>query len=288
MNIKNIKIKYILYLIILVIICGITIIILNFHSNKLNNTTINYNLSENENIQNSITNTPTENFSNSLNTSNTIISNNILPTTTNSNINTTNNNIISESIGGKANSDNLYIDDKQAILNPILTSKFSLGYLLHFEINENITISEYKNNIDDYINKNKPNGTGIWVADSNLHGLEGSTPSRNILLDILKDFGLNYTFDNNGFLQKNNTSVEISKNINKLIDSNKLVVIGFSPIYYAYFDNIDDKVSSCDLDNSFVSFEPIENIYTYIIREGCNSNELQEIINQILIDTNCK
>ena len=188
----------------------------------------------------------------------------------------------SNSIGGRVNTDNLYIDDKPVSLNQTLTSKYSLGYLLKYKINENTPISEYKVNIDDYINQNKPNGTGIWITDANL--LEGNKPSRDTILDILKDFGLSYSINSNGFLEKNNSSVDIARKINKIIESDKLIIIGFSPIYYTYFNNMNNTVSGCDLDNTFVSFEPIENIYSYIIRGNCDTDELQEIINQILID----
>lgn len=279
MKIKDTKKIYILSFIILMIIICIIIIISN---NNLKNSNKDFN-SDNLVNDNKISNTfinYTEEFS-QIENNNSLNNNSIKTTNINTNITQTSN-----LIGGRANTDNLYINDKPASLNPILTSKYSLGYLLKYEINENIPISEYKINIDDYITNNKPKGTGIWIADSDLQGLKGSKSSRNIILDILKEFGLIYSIDSNGFLERNNSFVEIATNINKIIESDKLVVIGFSPVYYTYFDNIDNKVGGCDLDNTFVSFEPIENIYPYIIREGCDTDELQEIINQILLDIN--
>ena len=191
--------------------------------------------------------------------------------TKNSNINT-NITKTSNALGGRANTDNFYINDKRVILNTTLTSKYSLGFLLNYQIDEDLPISEYEVSIDDYIAENKPKGTGIWITDSEL--LKGNKPSRDTLLDILKDFRLNYTINNDGFLEKNNSSVEIAKNINKIIESDKLVVIGFCSVYYAYFDNINDEVG----------FEPIGNIYPYIIKGCCDADELQEIVKQILVD----
>lgn len=277
MNNKNTKkINISIFIILMVIIC---IIISNSTSkdsnenqnndsfvndNKINTTFVNY-TEDSLHIENN------NNNNNNLNSSS---------------IEVTNIPITSNLIGGRVSSDNLYVENKPVNLNSTLTSKYSLGYLLNYKIDENIPISEYDIDINDYITKNKPKGTGLWIANSDLQGLEGSKSSRDIMLDILKEFGLTYSIDNNGFLKKNNSSVEISTSINKIIESNKLIVIGFSPVYYVYFDNMNNKVGGCDLDKSFVSFEPIENIYPYIIREGCNTDELQEIINQILIDIN--
>lgn len=273
MNIKNTKkINISIFIILMIIIC---IIISNITSKDSDENPNNDSLINDNKISTTFVNYTEDSLH--------IENNNNL----NSNpIETTNIPKASNLIGGRVSSDNLYIEDKPVSLNSILTSKYSLGYLLNYKIDENIPISEYDIDINDYITKNKPKGTGLWIANSDLQGLEGSKSSRDIILDILKEFGLTYSIDINGFLEKNNSSIEIATSINKIIESNKLIVIGFSPVYYVYFDNMNNKVGGCDLDKSFVSFEPIENIYPYIIREGCNTDELQEIINQILIDIN--
>ena len=62
-------------------------------------------------------------------------------------------------------------------------------------------------------------------------------------------------------------------------------MIAFSPDYYAYIENfIDTNAHMTDTEDNYVSFEPLNNIYPYIITGKCEIEELQCILEQIVND----
>ena len=177
-----------------------------------------------------------------------------------------------------------------------LSSKYSVGFMLHYKIQQPLEVDQNeKNKIDKYINENKPNKNGLWLADSGLQGIETTMSSRDRIIMIFNELGINCKI-NNGFVEKFDSSLELCEYANKIISSNKLVMIAFSPYYYTYVTNTEDEFVKEGISNkiinseiygeAYIKFESFDNIYPYIIKEGCSSDELLEIFKNICYELN--
>lgn len=184
-----------------------------------------------------------------------------------------------EVLGGKLNESGITFDGKPIKYNQTISTKLNIAYMLKYNINHDIEIENFEKDMSTYINKNKPKSTGLWIENQEI--LEGDPLGTDRFISILSQIGLDCSIDSNGFVQKSNSTITISKYINEIIDSGKLVMIAFSPDYYAYIENFDNKAHMTDTEDSFVSFEPYNNIYPYIITGKCEIEELEVILSQI-------
>lgn len=185
-------------------------------------------------------------------------------------------------VGEKLNETGITLNGKPIKYNQKLSSKLNIAYMLGYNINHDIPVSDFETDMTNYINKNKPMHTGLWVATQPL--LQGNPLDTDRFISILAQIGVNCTIDEFGFTQKINSSIEVCNYINEIIDSGKLVMIGFSPDYYAYIENYDNKANMTDTEYTYVSFEPYNNMYPYIITGKCDIEELTAMLKQITID----
>lgn len=262
----------ILFFILLVISLVILFIFLINNPKKANNI-----ISENNNIN--LNNVNSENNNIGQNETSNIIYNEINSTVTNKEIQ---NNDSIEVLGGKLNESGITFDGNPIKYNQTISTKLNIAYMLKYNINHDIEIEKFEKDMSTYISKNKPKSTGLWIENQEL--LEGDPLGTDRFISILSQIGLDCSIDSNGFVQKSNSTVTISKYINEIIDSGKLVMIAFSPDYYAYIEDFDNKAHMTDTEDSFVSFEPYNNIYPYIITGKCEIEELEVILRQISND----
>lgn len=276
-KLKNKKNIIILFFILLVISLVILFIFLINNPKKENNISGNNNEDNNINLNN-VNNEHNNNIGE--NETSNIIYNEINSTvTTNKEIQ---NNDSIEVLGGKLNESGITFDGNPIKYNQTISTKLNIAYMLKYNINHDIEIEKFEKDMSTYINKNKPKSTGLWIENQEL--LEGDPLGTDRFISILSQIGLDCFIDSNGFVQKSNSTITISKYINEIIDSGKLVMIAFSPDYYAYIENFDNKAHMTDTEDSFVSFEPYNNIYPYIITGKCEIEELEVILRQISND----
>ncbi len=161
--------------------------------------------------------------------------------------------------------------------NQDIISQANIAYLLGCE---NITD---KTNFEDYINKNITKN-GIYI--SKVTGYTKSNPydfirENNVTMkENLSKINLTYDIDSNNYLIANKSTNELDKKINKLISSDKKIIIGFLPEYYVYINDVDNGLSFGGFSNSsYVSLKPYNNIYTFIF--DFNSSDIDDFFNMI-------
>lgn len=275
-KLKDKKNIIILFFILLFISLVILLIFLINNPKKENN--ISENNNESNNINLNVVNSEHNNIGE--NETSNIIYNEINSTvTTNKEIQ---NDDSIEVLGGKLNESGITFDGNPIKYNQTISTKLNIAYMLKYNINHDIEIAKFEKDMSTYISKNKPKSTGLWIENQEL--LEGDPLGTDRFISILSQIGLDCSIDSNGFVQKSNSTVTISKYINEIIDSGKLVMIAFSPDYYAYIEDFDNKAHMTDTEDSFVSFEPYNNIYPYIITGKCEIEELEVILKQISND----
>ena len=257
-------------IILLIIIITIVALLISLFKNKsidikTDNTDISYkNVIQNEDIAN--TNNLIDNVSNK-----------------NDAIIEKNSNATSNILGGRLSEEGITYNGENITYNQKLSSKLNIAYMLKYDIKKDISVSSFESEMDTYINKYKPKSTGLWIENQSL--LEGDPLGTDRFISILLQLGVNCEIDANGFVQKIDSTIDICKLINKIIESKKLVMIAFSPDYYAYIENfIDTNAHMTDTEDNYVSFEPLNNIYPYIITGKCEIEELQCILEQIVND----
>lgn len=182
-------------------------------------------------------------------------------------------------VGGKLNESGITFDGNPIKYNQEISTKLNIAYMLKYNINHDIELAEFEKDMSTYINKNKPKVNGLWIENQEL--LEGDPLGTDRFISILSQIGLECSINSNGFVQKLNSTTAISTYISEIIDCGKLVMIAFSPDYYAYIENFDNKAHMTDTEDNFVSFEPYNNIYPYIITGKCEIEELEVILRQI-------
>lgn len=261
------KITLIIILLILLIIIPIIVFIISLFENKpieMNND--NTNLIQNEDVADT-----------------NIDNNNILVNNSRDNINIEeNSNFNMPILGGKLNEEGITLNGKPIVYNQKLSSKLNIAYMLKYDIKHNVPVSSFEIEMDKYIYDNKPKGTGLWIENQEL--FEETPLGTERFVSILSQVGVECNIDSNGFVEKIDNTIDICKNINKIVNSKKLVMIAFSPDYYAYIENYNQEANMTDTEDNYVSFEPIDNVYPYIITGKCEIEELQAILEQIATD----
>lgn len=171
-------------------------------------------------------------------------------------------NIVTEDTGTLPNDTGLTVSGVSKTFNQDIISQANIAYLLGCE---NITETT---NFEDYINKNITKN-GIFI--SNVSGyIKTDNPYDFIkentvfMKEMLSLIGFSYDIENN-YLVDNKSTSELESKINKVISSNKKVIIGFLPEYYVYINDIDNGLGFGGYSNSsYVSLKPYNNIYTFI------------------------
>lgn len=171
-------------------------------------------------------------------------------------------NIVTEDTGTLPNDTGLTVSGVSKTFNQDIISQVNIAYLLGCE---NITETT---NFEDYINKNIIKN-GIFISN-----VSGYTKTDNpydfikentvFMKELLSAIGFSYNIENN-YLVDNESTSELESKINKVISSNKKVIIGFLPEYYVYINDIDNGLGFGGYSNSsYVSLKPYNNIYTFI------------------------
>ena len=162
-------------------------------------------------------------------------------------------NIVTEDTGTLPSDTGLTVSGVSKTFNQDIISQANITYLLGCE---NITETT---NFEDYINKNITKN-GIFISN-----VSGYTKTDNpydfikentvFMKELLSAIGFSY----------NKSTSELESKINKVISSNKKVIIGFLPEYYVYINDIDNGLGFGGYSNSsYVSLKPYNNIYTFI------------------------
>ena len=171
-------------------------------------------------------------------------------------------NIVTEDTGTLPSDAGLTVSGVSKTFNQDIISQANIAYLLGCE---NITETT---NFEDYINKNITKN-GIFISN-----VSGYTKTDNpydfikentvFMKELLSAIGFSYDIENN-YLVDNKSTSELESKINKVISSNKKVIIGFLPEYYVYINDIDNGLGFGGYSNSsYVSLKPYNNIYTFI------------------------
>ena len=171
-------------------------------------------------------------------------------------------NTVSENTGTLPSDAGLTVSGVSKTFNQDIISQVNIAYLLGCE---NITETT---NFEDYINKNITKN-GIFISN-----VSGYTKTDNpydfirkntvFMKELLSAIGFSYDIENN-YLVDNKSTSELESKINKVISSNKKVIIGFLPEYYVYINDIDNGLGFGGYSNSsYVNLKPYNNIYTFI------------------------
>ena len=164
--------------------------------------------------------------------------------------------------------------------NQDIISQANIAYLLGCE---NITETT---NFEDYINKNITQN-GIFI--SNVSGYAKTDNPYDFIKEntvfmkeLLSSIGFSYDIENN-YLVDNKSTNELESKINKVISSNKKVIIGFLPEYYVYINDIDNGLGFGGYSNSsYVSLKPYNNIYTFIFNfNSSNKDDFFSMIEKV-------
>ena len=156
----------------------------------------------------------------------------------------------------------LTVSGEPKTFNQDIISQANIAYLLGCE---NITD---KTNFAEYINKNITKD-GIFI--SKVTGYPKTDDPYDFIKEnavfmkeLLLEINLSYNIDNN-YLVSNKSSSNLESKINKVISSDKKIIVGFLPEYYLYINDIDNGLASGGYSNSsYVSLKPYNNIYTFI------------------------
>lgn len=171
-------------------------------------------------------------------------------------------NTITEDMDTLPNDAGLTVSGVSKTFNQDIISQANIAYLLGCE---NITETT---NFEDYINKNITQN-GIFI--SNVSGYAKTDNPYDFIKEntvfmkeLLSSIGFSYDIENN-YLVNNKSTNELESKINKVISSNKKVIIGFLPEYYVYINDIDNGLGFGGYSNSsYVSLKTYNNIYTFI------------------------
>lgn len=261
-----------------IIIIGILIIIvllfvIKFANNKKNQTRNNFNYNNNttDNIDNLIVDN---------NENRTIEDINKKNTENNYQIYEEQKNTVIENIDTLPSDVDLTVSGVSKTYNQDIISQANIAYLLGCE---NITD---KTNFEEYINKNIPQN-GIFI--SNVSGYKKTDNPYDFIKEntvfmkeLLSSINLSYDIDNN-YLVANQSNSELERKINKVISSDKKIIIGFLPEYYVYINDIDNCLGFDGYStSSYVSLKPYNNIYTFIFDfNSSNSDDFLSMIEEI-------
>ena len=189
-------------------------------------------------------------------------------------------NTVSENTGTLPSDAGLTVSGVSKTFNQDIISQVNIAYLLGCE---NITETT---NFEDYINKNITKN-GIFI--SNVSGYAKTDNPYDFIKEntvfmkeLLSSIGFSYDIENN-YLVDNKSTNELESKINKVISSNKKVIIGFLPEYYVYINDIDNGLGFGGYSNSsYVSLKPYNNIYTFIFNfNSSNKDDFFSMIEKV-------
>lgn len=189
-------------------------------------------------------------------------------------------NTITEDMDTLPNDAGLTVSGVSKTFNQDIISQANIAYLLGCE---NITETT---NFEDYINKNITQN-GIFI--SNVSGYAKTDNPYDFIKEntvfmkeLLSSIGFSYDIENN-YLVNNKSTNELESKINKVISSNKKVIIGFLPEYYVYINDIDNGLGFGGYSNSsYVSLKPYNNIYTFIFNfNSSNKDDFFSMIEKV-------
>lgn len=189
-------------------------------------------------------------------------------------------NTITEDIDTLPSDAGLTVSGVSKTFNQDIISQANIAYLLGCE---NVTETT---NFEDYINKNITKN-GIFI--SNVSGYAKTDNPYDfikentvVMKELLSSIGFSYDIENN-YLVDNKSTNELESKINKVISSNKKVIIGFLPEYYVYINDIDNGLGFGGYSNSsYVSLKPYNNIYTFIFNfNSSNKDDFFSMIEKV-------
>lgn len=143
----------------------------------------------------------------------------------------------------------------------------NIAFLLGKEIQKEETdFSEY---IEVHMPKN-----GIFISSVSAYEKESEydfvMKASEIMKRNLNDINMTYQVDKENYLIANgNSKNELSANINKVINGDKKVIIGFLPYFYTHINDTNQGTQLWEMMNPYISLKPYNNIHVYI----CNPNE---------------
>lgn len=140
------------------------------------------------------------------------------------------------------------------------------------------------NNLNKYIEKHIPK-SGIFI--SKVTGYDKTDNPYDFVMDrselmkkMLSNINMTYNINKQNYLEINkNEKSELDKKINKIISSEKKIIIGFVPAYYIYINDTETGLVLSEMQEAYISLKPYNNIYTYI----CNPDEArnEDFLNMI-------
>ncbi len=164
-------------------------------------------------------------------------------------------------------------------LNQDIMSKANIAYLLGCN---NITDDT---NLEEYINEHLPQN-GIFISEQSIYKIDSNNPydflmkRKDFMKNMLSDIHFSYEIDKNNYLINNKGNTDLEQKLNKVINGNKKIIVGFVADYYSYINDIDEGIQlGGSFRKSYVSFKPFNNIYAFIFDE--NSAELDDFYEMI-------
>lgn len=181
------------------------------------------------------------------------------------------------------NDNGLTINGVPKKFNQDIMAQANIAYLLGCDEIQDTT------DFDKYISNHLPNN-GIYISErttyqKNNNPYDYVKERKTIMQEMLSLINLKYNIDKNNYLIiNNNISEELEKRLNKIINGNKKIIIGFLPEYFTYIDDSEYglQLGGGFMNSSYISLKPYNNIYTYIFNENsANTDDFFSMINEI-------
>lgn len=176
----------------------------------------------------------------------------------------------------------LTISGESKTFDQDIMSKANIAYLLGCD---NITDDT---DFEDYINKHLPQN-GIFISERSIYKKDLNNPydflmaRKDFMKKMLSEINLSYKINENNYLIDNMGNSSLEQKLNKVINGNKKIIIGFVAEYYEYINDTDYGVHLGGIyRKSYVSFKPFNNIYPYIFDENsADIDDFHEMIEEI-------
>lgn len=155
--------------------------------------------------------------------------------------------------------------------NQDIMSQANIAYLLGY------TDFDNTNNLKKYIEKHTPK-SGIFI--SKVTGYDKTDNPYDFVMDrselmkkMLSNINMKYNINKQNYLEINKNEIsELDKKINKIISSDKKIIIAFVPAYYIYINDTEMGLVLSEMQEPYISLKPYNNIYTYI----CNPDQARD------------
>jgi len=161
--------------------------------------------------------------------------------------------------------------------NQDIMSEANIAFLLEKDMSNYIgktSVDDLNKEFSSYINNHMPKN-GILISNINAYKkisqYDVVTEPADGMKNYLNSINMTYQIDKNNYLiESNNSKNDLSKDINKAINGNKKIIIGFVPYFYSYINDTEQGLRTCEMSEPYISLKPYNNIYTFI----CNPNEM--------------